>query len=289
MFELEQKNNLDISTLAKPVPPRRTQRQAHGLCYIEGGIIAEMVHAVVDPIVKGHGLCVTHGNRKTNGAAMRLAWLTDLHLNFVKDEYRTALLVQAIEAAGVDAVLVGGDIGEADSFAEYLEVLSIGVALPTYFVLGNHDYYQGSIADVREASRILSQQSDILHWLPASGVVRLSEETALVGHGGWGDGRAGCFLKSDVVLNDYLLIDELRDSHDFPNSDRVLTPQLLEKLPVLGDVLRESMLEYPEKHMTVLCGHTHSSGQAQILNNLEVLTGKSSYGEPEMQQIVEVA
>ena len=47
------------------------------------------------------------------------------------------------------------------------------------------------------------------------------------------------------------------------------------------------MLEYPEKHMTVLCGHTHSSGQAQILNNLEVLTGKSSYGEPELQQIVE--
>jgi 3',5'-cyclic AMP phosphodiesterase CpdA len=275
---------------------------------------------------------------------MRLAWLTDLHLNFVNDEYRTALLVQAIEAASADAVLVGGDIGEADSFAEYLEVLSIGVALPTYFVLGNHDYYRGSIADVREASRILSQQSDILHWLPASGVVQLSEETALVGHGGWGDGRAGCFLKSDVVLNDYLLIDELRDAHDFPNSDQVLTPKLLENLQVLGDeaadhfravlpvalqtsrnvvvlthvppfheacwhegnlsddnwaphfvcqavgeVLRESMLEYPEKNMTVLCGHTHSSGQAQILNNLEVLTGKSSYGELEMQQIVEVA
>jgi 3',5'-cyclic AMP phosphodiesterase CpdA len=67
---------------------------------------------------------------------MRLAWLTDLHLNFVKDEYRTALLVQAIESAGADAILVGGDIGEADSFAEYLEVLNVGVALPTYFVQG---------------------------------------------------------------------------------------------------------------------------------------------------------
>jgi 3',5'-cyclic AMP phosphodiesterase CpdA len=275
---------------------------------------------------------------------MRLAWLTDLHLNFVKDEYRTALLVQAIEAARADAVLVGGDTGEADSFAEYLEVLNIGVALPTYFVLGNHDYYRGSIAGVRAASRILSQQSDMLHWLPASGVVPLSEETALVGHGGWGDGRAGSFLQSDVVLNDYLLIDELRVTHDFPNSDRVLTQQLLENLQALGDeaadhfravlpvalqtsrhvvvlthvppfhqacwhegtlsddnwaphfvcqavgeVLRESMLENPEKHMTVLCGHTHSSGQARILNNLEVLTGKSRYGEPEIQRLVEVA
>jgi 3',5'-cyclic AMP phosphodiesterase CpdA len=274
----------------------------------------------------------------------RLAWLTDLHLNFVKDEYRTALLVQEIEEAGADAVLVGGDIGEADSFAEYLEVLSIGVGLPTYFVLGNHDYYRGSIDGVRQASRLLSQQSDLLDWLPTSGVVPLSEESALVGHGGWGDGRAGGFLKSDVLLNDYLLIDELRDAHDFPNSDRVLTQQLLEKLRALGDeaaahfrvvlrealqvsrnvvvlthvppfheacwhegnlsddnwaphfvcqavgeVLKESMLAYPEKHMTVLCGHTHSSGQAQILNNLEVLTGKSSYGEPKMQQIVEVA
>ena len=274
----------------------------------------------------------------------RLAWLTDLHLNFVKDEYRTALLVQEIEEAGADAVLVGGDTGEADSFAEYLEVLSIGVGLPTYFVLGNHDYYRGSIDGVRQASRLLSQQSDLLDWLPTSGVVELSGESALVGHGGWGDGRAGDFLQSDVLLNDYLLIDELRDAHDFPNSDRVLTQQLLEKLHALGDeaaahfrvvlrealqasrnvvvlthvppfheacwhegnlsddnwaphfvcqavgeVLKESMLEYPEKHMTVLCGHTHSLGQAQILNNLEVLTGKSSYGEPKMQRIVEVA
>ena len=274
----------------------------------------------------------------------RLAWLTDLHLNFVKDEYRTALLIQEIEAAGADAVLVGGDIGEADSFAEYLEILSMGVGLPTYFVLGNHDYYRGSIAGVRQASRVLSQQSELLDWLPASGVVPLSEATALVGHGGWGDGRAGSFLNSDVVLNDYLLIDELLDTHDFPNSGTVLTQQLLDKLQVLGDeaaahfrvvvrealqmlshvvvlnhvppfreacwhegnlsddnwaphfvcqavgeVLKELMLEYPEKQMTVLCGHTHSSGHAQILNNLEVLTGKSSYGEPEVQQIVEVA
>ena len=273
----------------------------------------------------------------------RLAWLTELHLNFVTDECRTATLVQEIEAAGADAVLVGGDIAEADSFAEYLEVLSIRVALPIYFVLGNHDYYRSSIGAVRHASQILSQQSDMLHWLPASGVVQLTEETALVGHGGWGDGRAGDFQKSEVVLNDYLLIDELRDTHDFPKSDKILTQRLLDKLRALGDeaeahfrtvlpqalqtsrhvvvlthvppfreacwhqeylsddnwaphfvcqavgdLLKDSMLKNPEKHMSVLCGHTRSSGQAQILRNLQVQSGKASYGEPEMQRIIEV-
>ena len=50
----------------------------------------------------------------------------------------------------------------------------------------------------------------MLTWLPASGVVQITEATVLVGHGGWGDSRAADFLKSDVILNDYLLVEELR-------------------------------------------------------------------------------
>ena len=75
----------------------------------------------------------------------------------------------------------------------------------------------------------------MITWLPASGVVQITEETALVGHGGWGDGRAGNFLESGVVLNDYLLIQELQDAHDFPENDTILTQRLLETLQILGD------------------------------------------------------
>lgn len=279
------------------------------------------------------------------GNMNRLAWLTDLHLNFVTDSDRTATLVRDIRDVSPDALLIGGDIGEAPTFAAYLEDLASALELPIYFVLGNHDYYKGSIAAVRETARSLSQQSELLTWLPDAGVVRLSEKTSLVGHGGWGDGRAGNFLQSGVVLNDYLLIEELRDSHGapYPIEDAILTVPLLKKLQSLsdeaadhfrnelpqaiktsdnilvlthvppfreacwhegnlsddnwaphfvcqavGDVLVEFMRPHPDKQMTVLCGHTHSSGRASILDNLEVLTGKAKYGEPAIQKLLEL-
>jgi hypothetical protein len=47
------------------------------------------------------------------------------------------------------------------------------------------------------------------------------------------------------------------------------------------------MSAYPDHQMTVLCGHTHSSGQADILPNLLVKTGGAEYGSPMIQEILE--
>jgi predicted phosphodiesterase len=55
----------------------------------------------------------------------------------------------------------------------------------------------------------------------------------------------------------------------------------------VGDILKEFMLRHPEKQMTVLCGHTHGSGYAQILPNLTVYTGSARYGYPKIQKIFE--
>ena len=57
---------------------------------------------------------------------------------------------------------------------------------------------------------------------------------------------------------------------------------------VVGEVLREAMAAHPECEMTVLCGHTHSAGEAQILPNLRVLTGGAEYGRPEVQRVLTV-
>ena len=51
---------------------------------------------------------------------MRIAWTTDLHLNFVSDA-GVERFVEEVRNARPDAVLVGGDIGEADGFTGYLE------------------------------------------------------------------------------------------------------------------------------------------------------------------------
>ena len=96
----------------------------------------------------------------------RLAWLTDIHLNFVP-ESRLDALCRAIRDAGADAVLLGGDIGEAPDVEDYLEDLDARLGLPIYFVLGNHDYYRGAIARVRAGIATLCARSPRLVYLAA--------------------------------------------------------------------------------------------------------------------------
>jgi len=158
------------------------------------------------------------------------------------------------------------------------------------------------------------------------------------------DGREGDFFRSDILLNDYLLIDELAEAlgdvrrlgHEFPQSlfdklnelgdeaaayfDSVL-PQALEQAShvivlmhvppfrescwhagrtsddnwaphfvcqAAGEALKQVMQRYPDKRMTVLCGHTHGAGTADILPNLHVITAAAEYGKPVVQPLIDL-
>lgn len=263
---------------------------------------------------------------------MRLAWLTDLHLNFLA-EHDLAEFVARLGRADADGFLVGGDTGEALTIAPYLTAMAEGLSRPVYFVLGNHDYYNGSIAGVRATARQLGQGFDDLHWLPDAGVVKLTAQSALIGHGGWGDGRLGDYHNSRVMLNDYVVIsdlaglspearltalNELGDDaaarvgelvvaavaefsqlfflthvppfraacwYDGVISNDQWLPHFTCKS--VGDVLVEVMQANPATSMTVLCGHTHGAGTAEILPNLVVETGPAVYGAPAIQRIID--
>jgi len=143
---------------------------------------------------------------------MRFGWLCDIHLNFLGIRQRLAFYDE-LNAAEVDAFVVSGDIAEAPGLNWHLEEMAVAVKVPIYFVLGNHDYYRGSVARTREKATRLSTRIENLHWLPAAGVVPLSKECALVGHGCWGDGRLGDYWQSRVRLNDFMLIKELKGHH----------------------------------------------------------------------------
>jgi hypothetical protein len=56
-----------------------------------------------------------------------------------------------------------------------------------------------------------------------------------------------------------------------------------------GTVLRDFADAHPERQVTVLCGHTHSAGEAVIRPNLRVRTGSARYGEPAVQDVITVA
>ena len=243
---------------------------------------------------------------------MRLAWLTDLHLNFVTPGH-VDRLCRAVREAGADAVLLGGDIAEAPDVEEQLEGLgperAAGLLRP-----GQPRLLPGEHRPRPRRGRGLCARVPRLHWPPASGVIELTTETTLVGHDGWADGRFGDYERSEVFLNDYLLIEELAglDENErllrlnalgdeaaahfravlpgaLARSRRVIVlthvPPFREAcwhrgrvsddawLPhfackAVGEVLVEAMASHPECEMTVLCGHTHSAGEAQVLPNL---------------------
>src|SRR4051812_312264 len=128
---------------------------------------------------------------------MKLAWLTDVHLNFL-DPADAEEFFRVVAEVPSDTILLSGDIGEAPDVCLLLNALDTAVRRPVYFVLGNHDFYRGSIAAVRRDVRALCSACPGLHWLPGDGVVPLTADTCLVGHDGWGDGRYGDYWGSPI-------------------------------------------------------------------------------------------
>ena len=161
---------------------------------------------------------------------MRLAWLTDVHLNFLEPTPRRRFLESV--APQSDAVVITGDIGESHNVLDLLRECAHVLRQPVYFVLGNHDFYRGSVAQTRAAVTELTRAAPSLVYLTAGEVVELTATTALVGHDGWADGRLGDFDGSDIVLNDYLLIRELFHWSDQLELDK---GRLRSALQALGD------------------------------------------------------
>ena len=159
---------------------------------------------------------------------MHLAWATDIHLNFLASIDRCRFLESVKGQA--DVLLVTGDIAESNSLDEILRQMMAVLDMPIYFVLGNHDFYRGSVVGTRSALAEMISGSEHLVYLSQAGVVELTPSTALVGHDGWADGRLGDFDGSDVILNDFLLIDELRHWRDTHSLDKPALRQALQAL-----------------------------------------------------------
>ena len=56
----------------------------------------------------------------------------------------------------------------------------------------------------------------------------------------------------------------------------------------VGSVLRRAGESRPDCRFTVLCGHTHNAGVADITANLIVHTGAADYGQPDIEGLVTV-
>jgi 3',5'-cyclic-AMP phosphodiesterase len=261
----------------------------------------------------------------------RIAWCTDIHLNFAEPDAFTEF-VERLRAADPDLVLLGGDIAEATDVVAQLERLDDHLQRPIYFVLGNHDFYFGSIATVRESVRALAARRARLTYLSDAGVVELTATSALVGYDGWADAQIGNYERSMVMMNDYKLIQELAGvtkeqrwpllkalGDEAAAALRRVLPTALDHYPSVyllthvpplreacwhngaisndqwlphftckaaGDAILEIMRDYPQRDLTVFCGHTHGSGEAHPLPNVWIFTGAAVYGLPAVNRVL---
>lgn len=155
---------------------------------------------------------------------MRLVWTTDLHLDLATGAVFHAFC-HALREEQPDALLVGGDIAEAPVLQAYiLKMREQTGDIPIYFVLGNHDYYHGAVQEVRDQITALCRITPNVHWLEMEGIVALTSATALLGHGGWADGRFGDWDASSVELSDYTRI---RDFKHLGKKERLSVMQRL--------------------------------------------------------------
>ncbi len=141
---------------------------------------------------------------------MKLSWITDIHLNFL-NSFDRQNFYQKLANNNTDAVLISGDIADALTVSDILIEITQYVDKPIYFILGNHDYYHGSVAKLRKSISNLCQQYDQLHWLPQSKGVALTQDVLLLGEDCWADGRYGNYSNSSVTLNDSRMIKELHE------------------------------------------------------------------------------
>ena len=152
----------------------------------------------------------------------RLAWLTDIHLVFTWDQAEQRFdqeyhdLINEVRATKADGVLISGDIAEAPELLRYLRQLERDFAgLPIYFIVGNHDFYRGSITQVRKEVAAFASESENLTYLTMSAApIALTERVGLIGHDGLADGRFGELEWSRAKINDLVYIEELRDADD---------------------------------------------------------------------------
>lgn len=182
---------------------------------------------------------------------MRLLWLTDIHLDALEqmlgqmgenqsiEDYR---LWRDVLAEEPDAVLIGGDISTARRLQDDLRIIEQILKCPIYFVLGNHDFYWGEVANVRLNVEALCQNIPHLHYLSRLSAIELAPSVALIGHDGWGDGRIGSYVDAVRLLDDTLI-------HDLAY---LAKSQLFAKLQAYGDdaayhirrVLTEALTRY---------------------------------------------
>lgn len=199
-------------------------------------------------------------------------WCTDIHLDFVED--RVPVFAAQIAQQRPSGVFLTGDISLAPDIARHLRALHSVIKRPIYFVCGNHDFYMGSIDDVRQQLTDLMTEVPDIQYLTRSTYLPLSSKTALVGHDGWYDAYHGDPLRSPFIMTDWFKIGDYVNSG--VRSTGMYGPRV--NLPAVLGLSRKLASEAAE-HV-----YTNASSAAQDRELVVVLTHVPPFPEVHLHE-----
>lgn len=196
---------------------------------------------------------------------IKAAWMTDIHLNFLAENLRQNFYKELNN--GVDVAFITGDIAEATSVVSILEEMEASFKKPIYFVLGNHDFYEGSVAQVREDLAAMQKRNIKLRYMGQQSAIHFGK-TILVGVDGFADAREGDFYKSSVKMNDHFYIEDYSNQCETGRSplvwhDSGIRAKIAVKMKELADAdaayldreIRSAMAFAPETNRCIVLTH----------------------------------
>ena len=255
---------------------------------------------------------------------MKIVWATDLHLDHsytsvIKKFYND------VNNSRADILVITGDISSANYLEEDLQNLEENIDADIYFVLGNHDFYGASFSSVRASlvdydnyltnNKIVTLTDgvalighdgwyDLRNGTP--GKILMNDFRLISEFKPFYMYDYGLDIEIQKIADEaadyiYKTLKEAIEDHDevfmithippFANSafykGRVSGEEFLPyySSKIMGEKLLDIMINNPDKKLTVLCGHTHDEGKYKPLKNLEVFTGGTFYGLPELQKL----
>jgi 3',5'-cyclic-AMP phosphodiesterase len=146
----------------------------------------------------------------------RYAFLTDIHLDCLPAAKLESFLQSlSDQSADVDGYLISGDISTSPLLEKHLRLLLTACEKSIVFCLGNHDFWYGSIENIRRNAHVMSRESSLdwpcLYYVNSYQYIPLTPKTAVVGHDGWYDGLYGNAKGSNFLMNDWWNIKEFND------------------------------------------------------------------------------
>lgn len=173
--------------------------------------------------------------------SQRIAWLSDTHFNFIKNE---TLIKFFHSLKNYDGIVLSGDISTGKDVCNHLNLLSyITKNVPIYFVKGNHDAYGFDFSSIEDKIKTLCWNRKDLHYLSSSEPIPLSDNTCIIGHDGWYDPFVVDHLSLLVFICDWIRIKDFKLFN--PTHNLLLSKQkAIESADFLLDSAKKALENY---------------------------------------------